>query len=73
MADTLDEIKRRIARKYLGVASIHGIGLRRSENMLCLYTRCKSALEHSDVLREIQTSAEPFEVQVIEEDSPVTT
>ena len=71
MNETLDQVKRRIRSVYLGVACIHGVGLRRAENAVCVYTHRSGGLIDTSLKQEIEATAKPFSVIIIEEDAPM--
>ncbi len=73
MSATLDQTKRRIRSEYLGVGCIHGVGLRRAENAVCVYTHRGSYLMDTSLKQEIEAKAKPFSVIIIEEDAPTIT
>ena len=71
--ETLEQVKRRIRSEYMGVAGIHGVGLRREQNAVCIYTHGTGGFVDTDLRREIEEKAKPFSVVVIEEDPPMIT
>ena len=66
---SLDEIKDDISKKYLGKAGIHGVGIRRKANALCIYTDSETDVEQKAVLQKIEKEAAPFRVVNIQEES----
>jgi hypothetical protein len=66
---TLDDVKTRLRAKYIGRAGIHGFGIRRSRNAVCVYLS-KMDDEQRAVLREIEREAAPYSVLAIEESPP---
>ena len=65
----LEEVKARLRRKFLGQAGIHGFGIRRSQNAVCVYFSTTGE-QHEAVLREIKREATPYHVLAIEEPPP---
>jgi|GEM_PF-1374217 len=59
---SLDEVKREIATKFLGKASIHSVGISRAENAVRVYVETESEPALKDVLAEIQKEAAPYKV-----------
>lgn len=70
MPETLDEVKERLKRNYLGKAQIHGLGLSRKQQTIKVYASSGGDPEQTVVLEEIQKAAKPFKVIVIWEDRP---
>jgi hypothetical protein len=64
---TLETAKKKVRRKYLGEAGIHAIGVRRSEQTLCLYVDSKSDPELQELLASIAKEISPYQVRTIEE------
>jgi hypothetical protein len=72
MMITIDEMKNQLRDKYLGRAGIHGFGIRRSRNVICVYlTEIGDVQKH--VLEDIGQEATPFAVLAVEEPSPTVT
>ena len=67
MKETLQLVKSRLSRQYLGQHGIHGVGVRGEEQAVCLYTTSRAELEASGVLAKIEGEAGPFKVLVIEQ------
>jgi hypothetical protein len=67
MSKSLDEVKQEISQKYLGKSGIHGVGLRRKENALYIYTENKSNAAQTALLEKIRKEAAPFSVVTVEE------
>ena len=72
MTDELRGMKDRLARRFLGRAGVHGLGVRRRENVICVYADAEDTEALRVVLAEIQKEAAPFRVLVIREPPPVT-
>jgi hypothetical protein len=66
-AVTLETAKNKLRRKYLGEAGIHAIGLRRSEQAVCLYVDSKTDPELQPLLESIAKEVSPYHVRTIEE------
>jgi hypothetical protein len=73
MSESLDEVKRRIARKYLGKAGIHGVGIRRAQNALNVYAKADASPDQQQLLKEIEREAAPYKVIVTQEERPSIT
>jgi len=67
MKDSLDTVKRRISAKYLGKCGIHGVGLSRSANAICIYLD-KQSDELTPCLKELKLDATPFQVLTFREE-----
>ncbi|MBI3654257.1 MAG: hypothetical protein HY231_24785 [Acidobacteria bacterium] len=72
MAHTLDEVKIRLSRKYLGQFGVHGIGISRSQNAIKLYVDAADDLEASK-LKAIQADAAPYPIIIVKEERPTIT
>lgn len=70
MSESLEEVKRRLRDKYLGKEGIHGLGIRRSQNALCVYAKLNSSREQNKLLQELKNEAAPYQVMVIDEEPP---
>lgn len=70
MSKSLDEVKQEISQKYLGKSGIHGVGLRRKENALYIYTENESNPAQTVLLEKIRKEAAPFSVVTVEEERP---
>lgn len=70
MANPLRELKQRISERHMGRGGIHAIGLRASENALCVYVDPGAHLEGTDILRQIEREAAPLKILLIEEERP---
>lgn len=68
MAD-IEEVKIRLRRKYLGQAGIHGFGIRRVQNAICVYLSAIGK-EQQAVLAQIEEEAAPYPVVSIQEQPP---
>ncbi len=73
MGEPIEKIKKRLKDRYLGKYGIHGIGIRESENAVCIYVSPGAKLDETDTLKEIKENALPFKVIVIQEERPVIT
>jgi hypothetical protein len=69
MADALTEAKDRL-RRYLGRGPIHGLGIRRAEQALCVYVHPEADVAGDAVLKELEREAAPFKVIVVKEAPP---
>ena len=68
---SLDAIRKLVSRKYIGKVGIHGIGVRRKSNAICVYLSSNSNPEQKLVLEDIEREVVPYEVLRIEEDQPI--
>jgi hypothetical protein len=71
MADSLEDTKRRLVTRYLGQAGIHGFGLRRSEDGICVYLERQSDPGQKELLDRIEREAAPFRLITVYEDRPL--
>ena len=69
MADTLDDVKKRLKSRYVGKSGIHAIGVRRSQNALCVYVDPRAGPSQV-VLDEIERDAAPFKLLILLEEPP---
>lgn len=69
MSKTIDEVKEKVSRKYLGKFGVHGVGISRSQNAIKLYVDRGSEIEASR-LDAIERDASPCKVLVVKEESP---
>jgi len=68
MAHTLEDVKSRFRSRYLGRGGVHGLGIRRSENAVCVYLDAQERPEQPALLAEMKEEAAPFGVLVIREE-----
>jgi len=73
MGESLKEVKQRLAGKYLGKSGIHGLGVRQSQNAVCVYVDADDNGEQESLLKEIETEAAPYRVLKIAEDRATIT
>ena len=73
MDESIDDVKRRLARKYLGRCGIHGMGVRRSHSSICVYVHSDPSKEQTSILEEISRDAAPYKLMIIREQAPKTT
>ncbi len=71
--ESLDEVRKRISRKYLGKAGIHGVGIRRKQQAICLYLSITADSRQKELLEKIQRETTPYKVLQIEEEQPKIT
>jgi hypothetical protein len=64
---TLETMKNKVRRKYLGEAGIHAIGVRRAQQALCLYVESETNPELQTLLGQIEKEISPYHVLAIEE------
>lgn len=70
MDDALNDLKKRLRAEYLGKAGIHGFGLRRASDAVCVYLKEDRSQEQAALLREIQQVAAPHQVVIVAEEMP---
>lgn len=70
MARTLDSVKEKLSEAFLGRGGIHAVGIRRSQNAICLYVHSDPGEERDRVIEEARRAAAPFSVVIIEERPP---
>ena len=70
MRKALHQIKGKLRRKYLGTYGIHAVGIRESDNAICIYLDPDSDLDGSEVLTTIQIAASPYQVVLVREEKP---
>jgi hypothetical protein len=68
MPDSIDEVKNRLRRSYLGKGGIHGVGVSRAKQAIRVYVSPQAEADQSDVLALMRESASPFPVIVVRED-----
>lgn len=64
---SLESAKKKVSRKYLGEAGIHAIGLRRSQQALCLYVESEEHPALQVLMKQIEEEISPYHVLAIEE------
>lgn len=67
----LRRLKEELGKRYLGRHGIHGIGVRESEDAICLYVDPGSDLERTPTWEVIRRSAAPHGVVLVREDRPL--
>jgi hypothetical protein len=70
MADTIEEVKQRLSRLYLGKVGVHGIGFSRSQNALRLYVHPEPGADREALLAAVAKEAGPYKVVLVEEERP---
>jgi hypothetical protein len=70
MADTIDDVKDRLRRTFLGKGGIHGFGVSRANRAIRVYVQPDDAPDQADTLEQLRKSAEPFALVVVREDRP---
>jgi hypothetical protein len=67
---TLDSTKQALRSKYIGHDGIHGFGIRRASNAVCVYLDTSESHSHQDELPKLvlqmKREAHPFKVIVVE-------
>jgi len=62
VSESLDEIKARVAKRFLGKSGIHSIGISRADNTLRVYLEAEPDSELEELLKQIRAEAAPYEV-----------
>ena len=70
---SLEQVKRRLRSHYLGKHGIHGFGIRRADNAVCVYARPGSDADSQEMLSQLRSEAHPFQILVIKEEPPFLT
>jgi hypothetical protein len=70
MFDSIESVKNRVRKAFLGKAGIHGIGLSRAEKAIRVYLTRQAGAEQGEVLAQLRISAEPYRIIVVEEEKP---
>ena len=70
MADNLEQVKERLKARFLGRAGVHGLGIRRAENAICVYADEEDNPDFPLVLAQIEEEVAPLTVLVIREARP---
>ncbi len=73
MDKSLDEVKQHLSEKYLGRAGIHSLGISRANNAVRLYAHPDEDDALEAVLKEIETEAAPYNIEVIKSQRPFIT
>jgi len=69
MAETLEQVKERVSKKYLGKAGIHSVGLRRSQDTITVYYAPSAEETQSQILEKLSEEARPFKVLKVQSES----
>ncbi len=70
MADTLEDVKARLRRDFLGRGGIHALGINRNRKAINVYVGPEASAEEPAVLDELRKRAEPFAIIVLREPPP---
>ncbi len=66
---TLDTAKELVSSRYLGRAGLHGVGLRRRENAVCLYVAAGAAeADVSALIGDVRREVSPHGVVVVRDE-----
>ncbi len=63
--DTLEQVKRRLSERYLGVGGIHGLGLMHDGHTLRVYCNPGDSAERLSVLDRLKRDAKPLKLEVV--------
>ena len=70
MADSIEDVKQRLSRLYLGKAGVHGIGFSRAQNVLRLYVHPEPGADREALLAAVTKEAGPYKIVLVEEERP---
>ena len=70
MQDSLEQAKERLKTRFLGRAGVHGLGIRRAENAICVYADTEEDPDFPLILAQIEEEVAPLTVLVIREARP---
>jgi hypothetical protein len=70
MPESIEQVKNRLRKSFLGKAGIHGVGVSRAKQAIQVYVSPGTSVNQADLLEQLRKSAGPFPVIVIEEDRP---
>lgn len=74
MTKSLEEVKRKLSRKYLGKAGIHGMGVSHSKNAVHVYVEKEDPDgERQKLMEEIEKEAAPYKVLPVESERATAT
>jgi hypothetical protein len=65
-----ERLKRRLSKRYLGIAGIHGIGLMRGGRVLRVYCTPGKSAQRKAVLANLRQDAEQFELEIVDKPPP---
>jgi hypothetical protein len=68
MADSLNEVKDRVKRLFLGRAGVHGVGISRSRNAIRVYVDTDGTPETESMLDLLRAEASPYPLIVVREE-----
>jgi hypothetical protein len=67
LSESLEEVKNRLSRSYLGRAGIHGFGLHRAAKSVRVYVDSDCYPLAASVLSELEDQALPYLIEVVPE------
>ena len=70
MTEALRKLKDELRKRYLGKHGIHAVGVRESENVICVYLDSDADVEGSGALAAIKKAASPYPVVLVWEGKP---
>jgi hypothetical protein len=62
MPESLEAVKDRISARYLGIAGIHAVGIKRSENAITIYVDPAQKHAQQRTIQQIRKDAAPYRV-----------
>jgi hypothetical protein len=68
--ETIEQVKRRVSRKYLALPEVHGVGILHSQNVITLYVHLPNS-GGAELLARVRQDAEPYGVVLKEDEPPV--
>jgi hypothetical protein len=73
MAETLEAVRDRLRRQYVGKAGIQGIGLNRADGTIRLFVQDPANPERAALLKQISADAAPYPVCIVDAPPPSAT
>jgi hypothetical protein len=70
MAETLEQVKDRVRKSFLGQGGIHGVGISRSQQAIRVYLSPGNAQTAQATIDNLKKVAAPYSVLVVEEEAP---
>jgi hypothetical protein len=70
MPESLEEVKERLRKGFLGKGGIHGVGISQQQRAIRVYVHPHEGTEQVRMLDQIRQAAHPFPIVVSEEERP---
>jgi hypothetical protein len=71
MKETIEQVKKRVSRKYLEMPEVHGVGILRPQNAITLYVHFSNGGATEQLLKRAHQDAEPYEVVLTQDEPPI--